>query len=445
MLIQSPTFPLTATAFEAALRGGHGRALQQVEHHGVNGLEDKLIEACVSCLTYDPQCEAERAPWVFSMVDRAKLNVQVEQAIEVCMQEAPSSKDHRDLAQRSALLKELAAAGSQNARRLLYASLDRLPETADVVGADHIVALDGVEGMIHVARQLGRWLREDPDFWVDDYYLTAQLDESTGLRAAGLAALEREAQTDPDVAHCLAGLRRTREIQNSHPGRVDPATYTGAEIVALVSRHPKDPCHWLRRWGAQAADDQRALVFEALLASEDPERVQRLFRCFGKTGVPRFDSRLLRWMFHPDTQVQWAAVRAMATIRHGEVRQAALQMVADGPLANGMALLVNNAEAGDLALCTRNLAVPEDAEEAHHLLAELLDLCEANPGAEALDGLLQVYEFSPCSHCRRRAVKALTDARIAPAWVLAESAFDADPDTRELAHTHSFLDTPAAS
>lgn len=52
---------------------------------------------------------------------------------------------------------------------------------------------------------------------------------------------------------------------------------------------------------------------------------------------------------------------------------------------------------------------------------------------EALDCLLYVYEFSPCSTCRKRAVKALTDVNTAPAWVLAESAFDADPEKRALA------------
>jgi hypothetical protein len=74
----------------------------------------------------------------------------------------------------------------------------------------------------------------------------------------------------------------------------------------------------------------------------------------------------------------------------------------------------------------------DDADEVHHLVGELLDLCEAHPGADALDCLLYVYELSPCSTCRRRAVEALIDTNIAPAWVLAESAFDADPDTRAL-------------
>lgn len=108
-------------------------------------------------------------------------------------------------------------------------------------------------------------------------------------------------------------------------------------------------------------------------------------------------------------------------------------MIADGDIANGVALLVNNFDADDFSMCAGHLARLDDADEAHHLVGELLDLCEAHLGDEALDCLLYVYEYSPCSTCRRRAVKALTDTITAPVWVLTECALDADPETRAIA------------
>ena len=387
----------------------------------------------MSCLSYDPQCEAERAPWLASIVERAKLNTEVLKAIEATAQ-ALSSENHRDMQQRSGILRELAAAGSNDAKRLLYSSLARSSNTSDVIGAEQIVALDGMEGLKHVARQLGRWLQADPDFWVDDW-LAAQFDESTGIEG-GFAMLEREAEADPDIASYLAGIRKTRESRGVASNRVDVKAYTGSEIVAHVSKNPKDQCHWLRRWGAQASSDQRETVFAALLASDDPQHVKRLCRCFAKTGVPRVDSRLLRWIADADEQVQWAAVRAVASVTHSELRRVAMRQIAEGDMAIGIALLVNNFEAGDFALCVKqHLKRMDDADEVHHLVGELLDLCEAHPGVDALDCLLYVYEFSPCSTCRNRAVKALVGTNTAPAWVRAESAFDADPETREFVGT----------
>ncbi len=158
--------------------------MQQVETYGAEGLEDKIIETCVSCLSYDPQCEAEREPWLSTIVDSAKLQNQVIQAIGALLCNPPI-EDHRDLNQRSAMLKEFAVNGALDARRLLYLSLARLSRTADVIAADQIVALDGVGGLIFVARQFGRWLLDDPDFWVDDW-LIEQLDASAGS-GVGLA------------------------------------------------------------------------------------------------------------------------------------------------------------------------------------------------------------------------------------------------------------------
>jgi hypothetical protein len=427
--VTPPILPLGASAFAIALSKGHGRAMQQVVRHGSSGLDDKIIEACLSCLSCDPQIEAARAPWLFAIVDRAKLNARLVQAMEAMVHEPPPEK-HRDMEQRSAILKELAASGSDDARRVLYLSLARSSHTADVFGADQIVALDGEPGLIHVARQFGRWLRADPDFRVDDDII-AQFDDYTEI-GRGLAALERAAVVDPDIANYLAGVRKTRESVSAS-SRFDASAYTGAQIVAHVETNPRDQCHWFRRWGAQAGSDQCETVFAALLASSEPEHVKRLFRCFGKIGVPRFENRLLQWICHSDEQVRWAAVKAVAPVMHGQLRQAAMQLIADGHIANGVALLVSNFEAGDFSMCAGHLARVADTDEAHHLIGELLDLCEAHPGGEALDCLLDVYELSPCSTCRRRAVTALIDSNTAPAWVLTESAFDADPETRALA------------
>lgn len=403
--------------------------MHQVATYGPNGFEDAITDACVSCLSYDPQCEAERAPWLFSIIDRAKLNGKVLQAIDAKVA-VSLPENHWDMTHRSAILKELAAAGSEDARGLLYLSLARSSDTSNVIGADQIVALDGVKGLIYVVRKLGQWLRTDPDFWVDDY-LCEQFDSLTGI-GGGLAALEREAAVDSDVANYLAGMRKTREMRSASSGRFDTAAYTGAQIVAYVNKNSGDQCRWFRAWGAKAASDHRDTVFTALLVSDEPEHVKRLLGCFAKTGVPRFDGRLLPWVTHPNEQIRWAAVKAVAPITHEELRQAAMRLIDGGDLANGIALLVNNFEASDFAMCTKYLEPLHDADQTHRLVGALLDLCEAHPGEEASRCLLYVYELSPNSIYRRRAVKALTDANAVPAWVLTEAAHDADPDIRVL-------------
>lgn len=428
-MIKPPSFPLTQAEFAAALRTGHGRAIQQIDKCGASGLHALIIKACMACHSYDPQCEAARAPWLFSIVERAKLNAVVVQAIKA-MEGAPSLDNYDDSALRSELLKELAASGMEEARRLLYASLAIFPNTASVIGAEEIIDLDGMDGLIYVARRMGQWLQADPDFWVDDYLIT-RFDASTGVQG-GLEALECEAVADSDVANYLAGLRKTRDSRGDSSTDFDITDYTAADIVAHVIKNPRDPCHWFRSWGAQARSDQREIVFAALLASDEPEHVMRLFRCFVKASVPRFDKRLIRWIRHPDEKVQRAAVRALVHVTHRELRLEADRLIADGDIANGVALLKSNFAEGDSSACVKHLTGLDDIDEIHRLIMPLLSFCEAHPGEKALDCLLHIYELSPCSICRRGAVTALIKTNLAPGWLLEESAFDADPDTRVL-------------
>ena len=430
MEVSPPSFPLGANHFAAALRSGHGRAVQQVERHESRVLEDKIIEACLASLSYDPQCEAARAPWLFSIVEHAKLNTQVLQAIETAIR-TPPPENHRNMAHRSAILKQFASAGSSDARRLLYSSLARSSHTATVFSDMEILALDGEKGLIHVARQLGRWVQDDPDFCVDDD-IVEQFNELTGTEQ-GLVVLQREAEVDADIAHYLAGVHKTKASIAAAARPLDVTAFSGEAIIAHVKNQPRDQCHWFRRWAAQAQIDQLEMVFAALLAAQEPEDVKRLFRCFARIGAPRFEQRLSRWLTDANHQVQWAAIRALAPLTHPELREIGKRLIAGGDLASGAALLVNNFDVSDFDLCARNLALCDDSDENHHLAMEVLTLCEAHPCAEALECLLFVYEYSPCSTCRRGAVKALIELNIAPLWLRAESAFDADPETRALA------------
>lgn len=432
MLVAPSIFPLDVTAFAAALRTGHGRALQQVRLHGVQGLGDTLIDACVRCVTYDPQCEAPRAPWLFSMVECSGLQARLVLALGILLEQAPTEDDdHRDLTLRSAMLRCLASAGSADARSLLYRSLVRLPGTsADVIAADDIVELDGIAGLVHVARQMGRWILEDPRFWVDDW-LIEECKMSGGAPAA-LAALEREAATDPHVARYLQALAETRAPSNGISSAQDATAFTAGQIVAYARDHPKDPCHWFRQWALRADASELEMVFLELLDVQVPEQATRLLRCFAQRGVPRFDSRLLPWLDHPDPMLGMAAMRAVKPTRHPALRAVALRWFADGDLADGVQLLTANFEPGDFALCAQVLQSVDDIDQRHSLASSLVAMCEAQPSPDALDCLLDVYEFSPCSTCRHKAVKALRDLDMAPDWLLLESSFDVDPDTRAL-------------
>lgn len=426
MPVEPITLPISRTAFATALRTGHGRAQQHIQQYGADGLEDLLIEACLTCRTFDPQCEAQRAPWLFSMIDAAQMHAAVFEAIKT--EGLLPTHDTWDLRQRSALLKALATGGLVTAKTLLYESLAYRSDTVDVIAAEDIVALDGVDGLIHVARHLGQWLRDDPDFWVDDA-LYMQCFESDAAKQ-GLARFEHAAASDTDISRYLAAVHHKPVSVTGR--KTIPSLNIASDILAHLDEKPKDPCHWFSRWGAQTSSVQREIIFAALISTAEPEHATKLFKCFTKTGLPRFERRLLRWITHTPKRRRWAAVTAFASLNHPEVRTMGMQLMAEGDVANGLALLVKNFAEEDFSTCAEYFTSFENDDELHDVVWQILRLCESNPRDESIDCLLYVYERSPCSACRSRAVNMLIDAKLAPDWLLGEAALDADPDTRKL-------------
>jgi hypothetical protein len=194
--IRPPAFPLTPAAFRRALRTGHGRALRQVRDHGSRGLEDAILDAALRCPVFDPQCEGCRADWVAEIIATAGLaDTALAAVARVCTEPEPSVESFWDGDHQCDLLREFAARELPGARELLYSMLARESRSADVIAAEQIVELDGAEGLLFVARAMGRWLTEDAEFWANDGPMQA-LDESTGVGAA-------RSTLGAAAAHCL--------------------------------------------------------------------------------------------------------------------------------------------------------------------------------------------------------------------------------------------------
>jgi hypothetical protein len=446
--IDPPVLPLTPDRFQRALRTGHGRAKDHVLRHGAAGLEGPLLDACAWCSVYDPQCEESRAGWIVDMVSRAALGGRAVEAIE----EASARPDpvatfwHRD--HRCSVLQELAERSVPGARDLLYSMLSREPGTADVVGAAQIVELDGEAGLVTVARFLGRWLAQDPDFWVDNEVLDT-FDERQGP-GAGLAVLGRTRAEDPDVDRFLTELERRAREDRGHlkmphrlaaGGRQSYAermkSITAADVIALVRGDPPDRCLWLGGWGRCADADARSAVFAALLEEVESRRIARFLRVFARSGPPRLDERLLRWVDVREDGVGYLAVRVLAHVSDPRVRELAIQRLARAETARGaIPLLLRTFVPGDHQLIESALQDGGNDHELHSLLQDVVEVFEAHPVREAARSLWFAYEHTPCTNCRLRAMELLVSMAALTPWIVEEARLDASSEIRALVRDH---------
>lgn len=428
--------------------------MQHIVRYGAAGLETYLLQHSLQCFAYDTQSEAPKAPWIAQMVDAAGLGQQVVEAIAAQIQNPSSHPEDEmdDAIHRSAVLKELAEKGVEGARQWLYAAFSRVADTREIVGGESIIALDGVAGFLHVVRNIGRWLQDDPELWVDGHY-TWTLD-TLRAESIGHSILEREAQTDADIARYLAAERAMKQpsphTQHFHDTHAARLAWTSAQIIEFATTHTENPdqpcsspCRWFIEWGKNASPKERENIFTALLEQHDKKKlsaVRNLWWCFYRAPIPRWESRLLPWIAHSDHAIRYTTVSGVMSVRHPELRQLAWKWIASGnadDVEHGLRLLVGNFEAGDWQSCIPHLRDFGDSEKNHSIGWSIQALYKAHPDFNALDALLFIYTFSPCSDCRERAVQSLYQHHIAPAWLHEECLHDSSPVVRELAHTHA--------
>jgi hypothetical protein len=162
-----------------------------------------------------------------------------------------------------------------------------------------------------------------------------------------------------------------------------------------------------------------------------PGRLQKYLRVFRRRALPSFDSRVLALTDHPDREVREVALEAIANYTHPEVRRLAVSRIQQGRVEEGeLKLLARNYRPGDGLLIEAALPIPEEADMLHSIVYDLVSVIQANQDPNLATVMMFVYEYSPCSNCRRAAVKVLLNTGMIPSWVHDECRYDASERIR---------------
>jgi hypothetical protein len=458
--VAGPVFPLTRDQFADALAKGLGRARVQVEHHGVAGLEDLVLDACLHNRAYDPQCESERAGWVFDLAAAAGLAEHVLVPLVEKLR-TDTEAEFWDASHRCGLAARLADCGYSEARSALYAAFRKNPDSADLIGAQEIIILDGPDGLLFVAQALGRMLTSDPELCVDDTPVI-WFDHSHGV-GRGRTILESAAATDKLVRVYLEYLERAAAADAAEkierrpeqglysldtfaarseqkPAKPPRAITSLNEVIAFIE-HPaaRQDRPLLRRYGRAATEDDLRVISEHLEACTEPAKIRMYLEVFARRRYSPLLAKLLALVEHPDALVRRAAMRALSEHAHPDVQALVWQRIVAKRASEGeVRLLRHNYRPGDHERIEQLLREPFDPDTMHWLAMDVLDVFEGNCLSAGTDCLLLVYERTPCSSCRGSTVRWLVKQKTAPAWLLAECRFDVDSGTVALC-----VDAPA--
>jgi hypothetical protein len=147
-----------------------------------------------------------------------------------------------------------------------------------------------------------------------------------------------------------------------------------------------------------------------------------------------FDTRLLAYASHSESSVRCIAHKVLAQYSDPHVRELAIACISkESMLENELEMLNKNYLPGDARMIEQVLVGNPDVDKIHNVVSDLVTLLRDSADAECLGCMQFVYEQSPCSNCRRKAVNILLAANALPRWMVGEFRFDALQSTRYLA------------
>jgi len=419
--IHPPTYPLSREAFKSALARGHGRALIHAGNFGVADFRDEILEAATTCLVYDTQFDGYREWWLAELCGAAGL---IDTIISL-----PPAGSAEDRSQRAALLMEFVGAGHPAALPKLYEMCHFDHPDDEIHGCDELIRTDGEKGLIFVAKRLGARLIQDAGYWVSDWELTV-FDELHG-EGRGKAILAESALIDAEIQAYLKGLESYESTTAAGKATRSEAIEQVEDILELINTSPERESR-LRRWGRRAFRGDLAKIAELLTIGRSPVTLINALRCLENKGLPTFDAGLLWLVFHEDDDVRFHATRLFSRHDEPEVRSAGMALLGSGDLLGGTEMLRLSARSGDAEAVLAAIDRVGLGDDSHSVLSNLVELLETNETIREPLLPLHVYEYSPCMHCRERAIEILIKWDACPQWVLDEASQDASEDIRVL-------------
>lgn len=416
---------MNTVEYQNALDLGLGRAVQHLRNHDGHPYREIILDACLHNKAYDPQVEGSRARYMLDiLLSSGEASFYADRVIGSLWDE----EHDWDTPQRYGITRLLAQGGDNSAREAMYSAFTaKQPYASDI--AIEFINLDGIQGLIFVASQIGGRLARNADDWEDDFLLSIAGDVC-GEEVA-VTALKEAGATDPNVKAYLAAVENNRDLRAKAP-RTDPKTMSYDQIRSCIES--KRPIGFLAEWAKWASDSDLERAAHDLIKEKDLENLKWFLVLFRKRHFPLEVDHLLKLLELPDGPVPFHALRALANIEDERVRKLAFEVLEmDSRRGWAIDLLARNFRGGDHAVVEGWCDSEHNPGIVNAFDRSLREFFAANPNAEIEVRLLnKMYEKEPCAHCRSYIVERLLKLNSLSERLKSECEVDSYADTRSL-------------
>ena len=406
---------------------GLGRAFLIFSEHNELDFTGEIIQLCLKNYGYDPQCEGDRSEYAMQFIRALpqKERECVFASIKPHLENDEVSDDW-DCIHFFSVVVKIAHEFEPSFAELLRKRFDECDDDTlfDVFPSSAVIELDGFDGMVRVARKLGKAFKVHDDWYADDYYTCCVPGMKSESVRAELAEL---AESDQDIRAYLERIEecekeaeeRKAERKKNEPEsnfeRVKKALHTGRGLAP-------------RRYVKELTLDEAKYFADEMKTVKSQKELGKYLWMFEIIPYPYDAKDLLSLLSkRKNSNFNDRLVDALSFFASPEIRSLAEKALdSDEYSPFYLKLLTKNYREGDGAKIAEKIRRIKDFEDAHWELIGLLNVYEKNLSPDCLEPLTIFYERTKCGLCRTNAAELMEKAGVLPQNIREELPFDSE-------------------
>lgn len=437
---------LTKIEFAKALKRGHGRALIHVEQHGLCGISELVLSACLKDPSYDKQLESSRVKWLFKMFcddeNLPNFSIAILKALSI-------ETELYDLQQLCEFAELLAKKGNTKAHDLLCKIVlnQPLPDGQWPYGTHELVALNGVGAVVAIARRFGALLLRNPPerpAWLGHFFddIPAAKRKVTKLAKTD-AAINAFLQNQKRQKVNCAEDDQKKKLKANNAGAhfekeltpEDFADHAFAEISKEDNSFQTRISN--RRLAGLASSESLNFLLDRLNGETNDAVIVRFLRAFIFIKLPQTHPVLWKLVESRDWEVRNAAINILANIQEHRIGELGRSKLRSENFAEAdvhfIELLSENFKSQDDRLILSALKRTALSDDLAHGVGFAIDrMYEANDSLASAGLLKWNYEHNPCTECRCRTVELMIERRVMTPEIAMECRYDSNEEIRKL-------------
>lgn len=412
--------------FLNSIKRGTGEAYLILKNNPKIDFSNYIIKGALNIFAYDGQSEGNRAQYIFNIISISKQKDKIRKAI---LQGLAAEKDDTwNLTHLFELVKLYALQNDAAAKQAIYDRFLSNPiKYSDWAGAEEIVELDGLNGLLYVSEKFGKYLEQNPDNWQDDWLIKHFQEENNHINVYD--ELEKKAKTNKFIRIYLDNIKRTKASQEKH--KCEPKKYKDIIDEVLNSK----PFISFRR-KKNLTDEEINQVAKKLIDEKDKSNIEKLLAIFDFYKFP-YDSQIILAIAKqkPTTKnrIVEYAINALKHLSSKEIRQFAMDNIQNSknPIVY-LEILVSNYKSGDFKLLSEFANKTNNKYKIEQLACIYTDIYKANKTKECKEPLEILYDKMNCAIHRNGIVEILIENKVLSDRINNEIKFDCYLETRQL-------------